>query len=108
MEVVPKCENMWKLKGLFGVAVVAQWLRNPTRNHEVVGSIPGLAQWVKGLALPWLWCRSQMRLGSHVAVTVVQAGGYSSDLTPSLGTGAALKRKKRKKKKIKDVTDFIQ
>ena len=24
---------------------------NPTRNHEVVGSIPGLAHWVKGLAL---------------------------------------------------------
>ena len=27
-----------------GVPVVAQWLTNPTKNHEVAGSIPGLAQ----------------------------------------------------------------
>ena len=26
-----------------GVPFVAQWLTNPTRNHEVAGSIPGLA-----------------------------------------------------------------
>ena len=33
---------------LFGVPVVAQWLlMNLIRNHEVVGSIPALAQWVK-------------------------------------------------------------
>ena len=25
---------------------------NPTRNHEVVGLIPGLVQWVKDLVLP--------------------------------------------------------
>ena len=37
-----------------GVPIVAQGLMNPTRNHEVKGSIPGLAQWVKGLVLPWL------------------------------------------------------
>ena len=30
-----------------GVPVVAQWLRNPTKNHEVADLIPGLAQWVK-------------------------------------------------------------
>ena len=48
---------------LFGVPVVAQWLMNLTRNHEVVGLIPGLAQWVKDPSL-------QTRLGSRVAVAL--------------------------------------
>ena len=30
-----------------GVLVVAQLVTNSTSNHEDVGSIPGLAQWVK-------------------------------------------------------------
>ena len=58
-----------------GVPIVVQWLTNPTRNHEVAGSVPAPAQWVNdpafrvavscgvgcrsGLdpALLWLWCR---------------------------------------------------
>ena len=45
-------------KGKIGVPVVAQWLMNPTRNHEVAGSIPEL------------WCRLQTWLGSCVAATL--------------------------------------
>ena len=39
------------IRTVFGVPVETQWLINPTRNHEVAGLIPGLAQWVKDLAL---------------------------------------------------------
>ena len=49
------------LKEICGVPIVAQWFTNPTRNREVAGSVPALAQ---------LWCRLQTRLGSRVAVAL--------------------------------------
>ena len=39
-------------KSILRVPVVAQGLTNPTRDHGVVGSIPGLPQWVKDSAFP--------------------------------------------------------
>ena len=49
--LIQLCLNLLKIKN-FGVPIMVQWLMNPTRNHEVAGLIPGLAQWVKAPALP--------------------------------------------------------
>ena len=57
---------------------------NPTRNHEVSGSIPCLAQCVKDLALLWLW----LWLAAVAPIGLLAAG-------------AALKRQTNKPKKTK-------
>ena len=64
--------HVWKVlsRSNQGVPVVVQWLTNPTGNHEVVGSIPGL---VSGLTIRCcceLWCKSQTRLRSRIAVAL--------------------------------------
>ena len=46
-----------------------------------------------------LWHRSQMQLRSGVALAVVEAGGYSSDSTPSLETSICLRYSLKKTKK---------
>ena len=50
-EVLTDTEILLKSWEGLGVPVVAQWLTNPTSNHEAVSSIPGLALWVKDPAL---------------------------------------------------------
>ena len=46
---------------------MAQWLTNPTRNHEVSSSIPGLAQWIKGSGIA-VSCGVGCRRGSDPAL----------------------------------------
>ena len=65
--------------------MVAQQLMNPTSIHEDAGSILASLNGLKIWRCYELWCRLQTRLGSCVAVAVVQASSYSSDSTPSMG-----------------------
>ena len=59
---------------------------NLTSIHKDTGSIPDLARWLRIWHCLELWYRSQMQVGSGMAVAVVQACDYSSDSAPSLGT----------------------
>ena len=46
------CESIQQLKGCLRTPRHGSAEMNLTRDHEVVGPIPGLAQWVKDLTLP--------------------------------------------------------
>ena len=84
---------------------MVQWLTNPTRNHEVAGSIPALVQWVKrsGVAMScgvscrrgsdptllWLW-------HSPVATAPIQPLAWEPPYAVGAAQEIAKKDKKRK------------
>ena len=90
-----------------GVPVVAQWLMNPARNQEVLGSIPGLTcsvSWGSGVAVScavgcrrgldlvflWLWFWRRL-------VATASIGSLAWE--PPHASGVALEKDKKEKKK---------
>ena len=73
---------------------------NPISIHEDVDLIPGLAQWVGGLALLDLWCRSQT--GSDLVLPWLWCSPAAVALTCDLAwelayaVGATLEKTKKK------------
>ena len=65
------------------------WLsgNKPDYEHKHASSIPGLAEWVKDLALLWLWCRL-------LATATIPPLAWELLYT----SGAALKKQNRKQK----------
>ena len=87
-----------------GVPIVAQWVKNLASLHDGVGSIPGLAQWAKDLALPWAVCGVGHGHGSDLALLWLWCRLAAAAPIPPLAweppyaIGLALKKKKSRRR----------
>ena len=78
---------------------------NLTRNHEIVGLIPGLAQWVKGSGVA-VSCGVGRRRGSDLVLLWLRCMLAATTLVgplarePPYPAAAALKKKTKRQKKI--------
>ena len=87
-----------------GVPIVDQRVKNLTSIHEDAGLTPGLTQWLRILHYHELQCRSQVQLGSGMAVALAYTGSCISNLTCSLETSICCKSgPKKKKQRLKEV-----
>ena len=87
---------LWHSRLQIGLVTMRIWVQS-------LASLSGLRSW----HCCELWYRSQTRLGSCTAVSMVQASSYSSDSTPILVTSICCRcgpeKQKRKKKQLQYV-----
>ena len=79
---------------------MVQWKQIPTRNHEIMGLIPGLIQWVKEWHCPELWFRQRCSLDLmllclwHRLAAVALIGHLTWE--PPYAVGVAIKKIKER------------
>ena len=74
-----------------GIPFFAQWLRNQLGTMRIQVQSMALLSGFRIQHCCELWCRSQTRLRSCIAVAMVQASSCSSNSTPILGTSVCHK-----------------